>query len=196
MRVHDTNTPKVQCECVAASKRYFFTRQYSRVSGEKPDILFHYLLFKKLNCGYLPVPASLTVMVPFFGALETIESVALIAPVEAGVKVAFTAQELPLGTTEHEFVCANEAESVPPRVIDVMLRSDNPVFFMVILFVSDGAPTAILPKFSDLDETDSTGGAALAASFTETSSLFGSLELIASTAVLDPKVVEEGVAVT
>ena len=78
-------------------------------------------------------------------------------PLDVGTKVSVTGHEFPIGIVVQSFVWL-KSEALPPSMfIELMTRSDLPLFRIVTVF-SDVLPTFTLPKLTDVGLTDILGG--------------------------------------
>ena len=71
-------------------------------------------------------------------------------------------------------------------VIELMIRSEVPVFLMVMVLGEDAPPTGIEPRLTDIGLTEIAGGGVCPESFTLTVGFLGSLETMLITAFLFP----------
>jgi hypothetical protein len=136
----------------------------------------------------LPFPLSLTLILGFFGSLDEMLIVAVSLPVNAGLNVTLTEHELPFATTVQVSVSLKSLAFVPPNVIGLFIvRSDMPVFLIVITLAADMFPTAIEPKLTDVGKMVIFGGGACPMSFTLMVGFLGSLDEILIIAIFLPK---------
>lgn len=70
-------------------------------------------------------------------------------PGSAGVNVTFSVHEPPFGTLLQELVWLNSPAFVPMILISFIMRSDMPVFLIVIVLGVEEFPTVIEPNFID-----------------------------------------------
>ena len=114
----------------------------------------------KLIAGSAPVPLSATTCAG--PPLLTMVSVALLAPVEAGVNATFTLVDVP-GAIAGKLVglIANSDAFRPPTVSDVIVRFALPVLLIVTCLAALATVTGLSPRSSAAGATLMTGAVAL-----------------------------------